>query len=710
MRAAKKQIALTTSPASLEAALLAILGCYDMAPDLKGILARLPRPDGALREEDIIPVCQALRLTVMAGVLDWPQVQSYGLPCLILYQDGSVVPYIPANVTHDAGLINEGAGEGATGANPIRATYLIVQPRGEGALDTGHMKHGSALDWFWEPVKRYWRDYNEILVASLFSNLLMLAMPIFTMNVYDRVAVNYAESTLIVLTVGIIFALAFDFLFKTIRGYVLETIAARIGVEHDVQLMDRLMAIKPTAMQLSIGEKANLFRELQGVKDFYASRLMPALVDVPFFILFVGAMYIIAPVLAWVPIIATVLIFVLTKALQIPINRSTSEYFKGMQNKTTTLVQTLHGSETIRLLGARGAHLFQWSLASQRGADTSRHNAILIGLSSNLSIMITYLVNVFVVVIGVTQVAASELTVGAVVACSLLSGRAISPIVNLSGLVARMKQSSDVLKAVDNIFALPHDSDTESSRSPKNLKKGSIEFADVSFAYPGQPRPALQNVRLTIRPGEHVGIIGRTGAGKSTLARLMTRHIEPVAGNIFIDGYAMHQISSEELHRSIGYVPQDTVYFTGSVRYNVLMGAVDVEDAVLANAVRMSGLDYILQSMGMGLDMPVGEGGKFLSGGQKQALSLARAFVRDPSILVFDEPVNGIDNALEATIKMSLEKYLQGRTFVMITHRTSLLSLVDRLILMEGGRVVADGPRDEIMARLAAPPQGVSHA
>lgn len=690
----------TAATSAVEAALHDVLACYDVIPDLKGMVARLARRPGPLRLDDIGPILSKLDIQQGPKARTPEEIAAVNLPALVVFADKTVAAYIPAIKNADRYRFY---GRETADRNAIAACVTVQAPAPRTGHETKHMKRGHALDWFWAPVRKFWKQYAEILVTSLFGNLLMLALPLFTMNVYDRVAINFAESTLIVLTVGICVALVFDFLFKTLRSYILELVASRVGAQFDMDLMERFMTVRPMLLKLSIGEKTNLFAELQGIRDFYSGRLMPSLMDLPFFFLFTGIMYVISPSVALVPIIATVLIVLIAKGMQVPVDRSAEVFFKGQQQKSARLVQTLAGIDTLKMLGATGTGLFHWGSASRHSIETSRRNNLMITGATNLCIMITYMVNVFVLFVGVHEIAAGTLTVGGLVACSLLSGRAIAPVIQMAGLMSKMKQSSDVLKTIDKVFSLPHEDVTQTRRSPQGLMQGKIELADASFIYPDQPRPALQKVNLTIRPGEHVGLIGRTGAGKSTLARMICRFLDPVSGTVFIDGFAMDSLSPEELHRSIGYVPQEGFFFSGSVRSNILLGAEDASEDDLQRAVAISGLGTILQGIGSGLDMEVGEAGSRLSGGQKQALALARALVRNPSILVFDEPTNGVDQALEAQIKNGLESYLKGRTFVMITHRTSLLSLVDRLVLMDSGRVVADGPRDEIMAKLAAP-------
>ena len=680
----------------LKSSMQKALSCYDSNPDIDGLIVRLPRKPGPLSVTDIPPLLERLGFPVAEGGRDMAAIRAAGLPAILIYQNGHVAAFLPTAGTH--GMIYTDSGKPE---HDLARSFLIEPADPQTNNPTEHMKKGHTLDWFWYPMKQFTHQYGEIVACSVFLNIMVLAMPMFTMNVYDRVAVNYSESTLLVLTLGITSALIFDFMFRTTRAYILEHVAARVGAEYDVKLMERMLSIRAASMPLTLGERANIFRELQSLKDFYAGKLVPSLVDLPFFFLFIGIIYAISPLLSFIPVACGVLIFVVTKTLSAPINRSADRHFASMQSKSSTLIQTLAGADAIKMHGATGSRLFQWSVVSAHSIEASRQNNVLVSMSGNLCILITYMVNVLILFVGVHEISEGRLTVGGVVACSLLAGRAVGPIVSLSGLLTRLKQSSDVLKIIDKIFLLPHESEELDKLSAKGPLKGKIQLTDVNFTYPGQSKPAINNVSLTINPGERIGLIGRTGAGKSTLARAICRFLDPQSGSIYIDNYAMEAISPEELRRTIGYVPQEGFFFTGSIRSNILLGGDDVDPAVLQNATRISGLDIVMQNSGQGLDMEVGEGGRNLSCGQRQALALARALVRNPSIVVFDEPTNGIDNALEATIRDELHKYLAGRTFIMITHRTSLLSLVDRLVMVDRGRIVADGPREEILKKIS---------
>jgi ATP-binding cassette subfamily C protein LapB len=688
----------------LEACINAVLSCYDAAPDIYGALAKLSRPTGPLNSADIPDLFKKLGFTAEKIATEWETVKKAKLPAVIVFNNEFSAAYLPTVKEADGIFVPEGSSLDENLASGIASIHFIHPPFAIANIMTSHMKWGHTLDWFWQPVIDFRHQYGEILLCSFFTNLFVFAMPLFSMNVYDRVAVNFSESTLVVLATGVVIALLFDFMFKTLRSYVLEHVAARVGAKFDMDLMERLMSIKSTAMNLSIGERSNLFRELQGIKDFYASRLAPSLIDLPFFFVFVIVIFVLSPAVSVVPVVAAIAILLVNFGLQVPVNRSTKKYFASLQGKSSILVQTLAGIETSKMLGATGSQLFQWGITSSKSIEASRQNNILATLSNNMCVLVTYLVNVFVLYVGVYKIAEGELTVGALVACTTLSSRAIGPIVNLSGLVSKLKQSNDVLKAIDKVFQLPHE-DTELQTSAKGPFRGKIQLQNVNFQYQGQPKPALADLSLSIKPGERVGLIGKTGAGKSTLMKMLCQALEPQSGTIFLDDHAMNTISPEELRRAIGYVPQDGFFFSGSIRSNVLMGNDDASSERLQEAVRISGLDIILHNAGIGLDAEVGENGNRLSGGQKQAISLARALVRNPSILIFDEPTNGIDSALEMTIKQNLNEYLSNKTFIMITHRTSLLSLVNRLILIDRGQILADGPTDEIMSKLGGQAQ-----
>lgn len=682
-----------------------VLKFYGVSVDLDGILHDIGREPGSLREDDLKDIADRMGLEYERSNTTLDSLEDILMPVIMPLKDGTFRVCFPAK-SHDGAIYNPADHDAKEHLSDFidlydGRIYVLTVDETKTQLETDHMKRGHTLDWFWEPIVSYWPRYAEIIICSFFINLFVIALPLYTLNVYDRVVPNFAISTLIALSAGIIIALFFDFFFKTIRAYILERVAARIGTKYDYELMERMMHIKPQSMALSIGERVNIFRELQGIRDFYATRLAPTFVDVPFLFLFLLVIYMISPVLVIVPVIGAVLIFIFNMIVQIPNNRATEQYFATMQNKSTVLVESLAGMQSFKMFNAVGNRLFRWNVATTRSAEASRKSQFIRANIGNFAMTILHFVSVFVIFLGVFEIHAGNLTIGGLIACSILSSRAIAPIMGLSSVMANYRQSYDVLKTIDNIFQLPHETDTINQNAPKGPFKGRLELQNVSFQYTGQVKPALQNISLVIEPGESVGLIGRTGAGKSTLAQIISGYLDPQAGHVLLDDYALEAIPPTEFRRTIGIVPQKPYFFNGSILENVFMGREDIDEKILARAIEMSGLDLVMKQTGLGLDMVVGENGDRLSGGQQQAISLARAFVRDPQILIFDEPTTGMDNMLEARVRAALAKFIKDKTFIMVTHRTTLLPLVNRVIFMDDGKVAADGPRDDIMKKLA---------
>jgi len=685
-----------------------ILSFYDVQVDVRGIVDSIATNERGLQPNDINIIAKKLDFSCKTHKVPFNKLNSINAPVILILKDGACT-YYPSNNGQGQFVIagQESQNDKDNYLDIIKESYTgrlisLYPKQNTQSLDIAHMKQRQTQNWFWDPITSLWGKYAEVVLCSIFINLLALAVPLFTMNVYDRVVTNFVPDTLIVLTLGVIVALVFDFFFKLMRAYILERVASEISVKHDYDLMERMVHIKDVDMAMSAGEKTNIFRELHSIRDFYASRLVPTLVDVPFFLLFTLVIYMIAPPLAAVPITAAIIILVVNLAGQIPMNRSTANYFQSMQNKSTALLEMLGGVHTMKTLNAAGYKLMKWKLASQAASKCGFANNIILAAVNNLSGMITQIGYVSIIFIGVYQIEAGILTVGGLIACSIIYSRAVTPVVGFSNVLSRLKQSRDVLETIDNIFQIPHEDVQSRQKAQKGPFKGAIEIRDLSYQYPGQARPALYKNTLKIKAGEHIGLIGQTGAGKTTLNKIISGLITPSEGSIFLDSFAYQTIPETELNRSIGYVPQDPFFFNGTIRENILLGAEQtISKAMLDKSIQLSGLDLVMQQTGEGLDMDVGENGKKLSGGQRQAISLARAVIRDPQILVFDEPTTGMDNTLEERVKASLQKFIQTKTFIMVTHRTSLLSLVDRLVFIDKGQIVADGPRDDIMKKLA---------
>ena len=537
---------------AFEACLQVVVSFYGIHADLNGLKAEVSRQPGPILLADIPLLAKKLHLSIEQTKVSLDDVKQSKAPVILLMNDGEApCVYLPEK-THQGQLFIPGHGFVSEDLMTLAQTYsgsiLLIQPdRSETASETKHMKKGHALDWFWQPIVSNWSHYSEIIICSIFINLFVIALPFFTLNVYDRVIPNFAESTLYVLVAGVSIALLFDFIFKTIRSYILEKVASKTGSEFDDALMERLMLINNEHMALTVGERVNLFRELQAIRDFYAVRLAPTLVDLPFFLLFLFVIYLVSPALMLVPLTGAAVILTINLLIQIPINRSTEQYFSAMQKKSTIMVETLNGMQTFKAFNAMGSRLFKWNFVADNVAEATRRNQFLLTVSSNLGLFVMHMVHVLVVFFGVYQIEQGNLTIGGLIACTILSGRAIAPVMSLSGVLGRFKQSSDVLKTIDSVFDLPHEAEDLTTKSPKGPLKGGVHLQNLTYQYPGQMSPALNDVSIKIAPGERIGLIGRTGAGKSTLVSLLMGNVRDYNGSVFIDEFGIEAIPAAEL-------------------------------------------------------------------------------------------------------------------------------------------------------------------
>ena len=692
---------------SYKECLRSILSFYDIHVDLNGAVDAVPKEQELLNKKEIRFLSTKLDLDYSEKKCSFSKISTQSVP-VILMLDNDVCLFIPNPETNSGRFIFPGQGQSQeTTYETIKERYqgriITLIPKAlSGSVDTSHMQKTPTSRWFWMPITSFWSQYIEIIIATLFINLLALAVPLYTLNVYDRVVTNFTQETLIVLTTGVMFAIFFDVFFKAVRGYILEKISNKISPHYDFELMERLMNIKEVDIGISTGEKTNLFKEIHVIKDFYASKLVPTAVDLPFFFLFTYVIYLIAPPLAVIPFVSAAIIIVINLLAQIPINQLTERTFKSSQNKISVLIEMLRGVHAIRAMNATGYKLLKWKIASQNAADVNFNSNIVLNIVSNLSAAITQMSYISVIFFGAYLIHDQALTVGGLIACSIVFNRTMAPIIGMSGVISQFKQSRNVLKTINSVYQLPHSDIQKNMKDEKGPFKGRLELKDLSYQYPYQNKPALYKNNLIINPGERVGIIGKTGAGKTTMSKMMTGLLSPVEGSIYLDSFSYSSISDSELYRSIGYIPQDSYFFSSTIKENIFLGhESEFSKEDINSVLEMSGLNLVIEQSGEGIDMEIGEGGKNLSGGQRQAIIIARALIRNPQILVFDEPTTGMDINLEERILRSLASYIKGKTFVMITHRTSLLALVDRLIVIDKGAIVADGTKEAVMQRLS---------
>lgn len=554
------------------------------------------------------------------------------------------------------------------------------------------------LSWFIEPIKASWRAYVEVGILSVFINIFALALPLFTMNVYNRIVPNFATDTLFVLAGGVFIIFIFEIILKSARVYILENTARKIGSHLDEILLKRILGIKTQHDTLLAGSKANLFRELAQVKEFFTSRTLVQILDLPFFIVAVVVIFLIDPIMSLVPLIAGFTLIVFNLLMQIPMGNLAHEQFKEAQSKHGFLVESIAGRDAIKLVNGHTHRLFTWSRVVAFYEHLAHKIQLLHHFVSNSSYTIIQIVTILVVGIGVYQIHAKELSVGGLIAITILSSRAMVPIVNISGVLLNFKKMKDSLYSINEFWHLPREIGEDTQVGLSDLK-GEFVFENVSYFYKDAKFPSLESVFLKIRPGEKVGIIGPTGAGKSTLTRLVTLLDTPTTGSLYIDGIESTTIHPIELRQYIGVMPQNPFLFAGTIADNIALSRSISKDKI-ASLISLTGLDELIRKGSVGIELEVGENGENLSTGQKHLVALARALVDDPKVLILDEPTTGLDIGLENQVIANLKPIVKDKTLLLITHRYSALKLVDRVIVVHDGKIVADGKRDDILRAL----------
>ena len=554
--------------------------------------------------------------------------------------------------------------------------------------------------WFWGTILRSWRIYRDVLVASLLINLFALASPLFVMNVYDRVVPNHAVETLWVLAIGVVIVYSFDILMRSLRSYFIDVAGKKTDVILSAAIFEKVMGLQMRNRPTSVGAFANNLREFESIRDFITSATITTLVDLPFVLLFLLVIAIIGGPMVLVPAAGIPIILIYGLVIQGPLRNAVNHSLRMATQKNATLVEGLTGLETVKTLGAEGALQRRWEQASGYISRWSVRSRVLSTSAVNVAILVQQLATVATVVTGVYLVGENALSLGGIIACVILTGRAMAPMGQVASLATRYHHARAALDTLNGIMGLPQERPDGKSFVHRPRLGGNIEFSDVTFSYPNQGAQALQKVSFRLSVGEKVAIIGRIGSGKSTIEKLILGLYEPDEGAVLIDGIDLRQVDPADVRRNIGYVPQDTLLFFGSVRDNILLGAPYVDDREVLRVAELAGVTEFVNRHPLGFDMPVGERGEGLSGGQRQTIAIARSLLLDPPVLLLDEPSNSMDNTTEEHFKSRLAGLIAGKTLVLVTHRASLLTLVDRLIVMDQGRIVADGPKEQVLEAL----------
>ncbi len=556
--------------------------------------------------------------------------------------------------------------------------------------------------WFWGTVARSWRTYRDVVLASFAINSFALAGPLFIMNVYDRVVPNQAFETLWVLASGVVVIFVFDLVLRMLRGHFIDLAGRRADLQLSSRIFAHVLGMRLHARPASVGAFAASLREFDGIRDFFTSLTLTTLVDLPFALLFLLVIWLVAGPLVLVPIAVIPVLLVYGLFMQPRLRRVTEKALRASAQKNAVLVEGMAEAETVKALGVEGRlqhQLEQATAEAARWGSAARRWAL---SASSLASFLQQMVTVGTVVAGVYLISDGLLSMGGLIAGVILGGRAVVPMAQFAGLLTRLSQASSALHGLDEIMRKPVDRPRGKVFVTRAALRGEIEFDAVTFRYPGQELPALTDVSFRIAAGERVGVIGRVGSGKTTVNRLVAGLYDAGEGAVRLDGVDIRQIDPGDLRHNIAYVGQDPQLLFGTVRENLTLGVSNATDERIVQAARRVGLADVVNRHPLGFDMPVGEHGAMLSGGQRQAVGLGRALLLDPPVLLLDEPTGAMDNRTEEHIKRNLAEVLGGKTLLLVTHRAALLELVERVIVFDGGRIVADGPKAKVLEALLA--------
>ena len=553
----------------------------------------------------------------------------------------------------------------------------------------------SPKQWFWGTLFRNKGIYKQVIIVSLFINLFILATPLFTMNVYDRVLPNNAIETMWALFIGISFVMLFDFILKVLRSYFLGIASKRTDTIISNKIFNQVLNIKIDSKPASTGQFVSRLQSFESVREFFTSATVAAFVDFPFVIIFVLVIFYISGPLAYITIFTVLISLLVSWYMQRPLKALIEKSVKEEQIKHTTLIETVTGLEIIKSVRAQNGMRTNWDQSVNKTVHYADKGHFLSQSITFFTAFISQFSNIAIVAGGVYLAGEGEITMGAIIASMILNGRVIAPVSQLVGLIIKFDKTMLSLNNLDEVMKMPVEKENKTYISRPQLK-GKIELKDVNFSYKDQNHQTLKNINLTIKEGEKVAILGKIGSGKSTLLKLILNLYEPKSGSILIDEVDTRQIDPIDLRQAVGCVPQEPFLFMGTIKDNITIGEQYISDEELLEVSKIAGLDEFLGKHEAGFDLMVGERGEGLSGGERQSVTLARALVSNPNIIMLDEPTNSMDRQTEKAFINKIEKIIDEKTLVIVTHKTSLLHLVDRVIILENGQISFDGSKDEL--------------
>lgn len=569
--------------------------------------------------------------------------------------------------------------------------------RAEAATATGRPRH-----WFWSAVNRHWPDYMQVVLASVVVNLLGLVVPLFTMNVYDRVFPNAALVTLWSLVAGVGIALTLDALLKWLRAGIVDRVGRRVDLSVSAAIFRHVADLKLEAQNRSTGALMNTLKDYEQVRDFFGSQTVATITDLCFTVLFIAVIAYIGGPLAAPPAVALIGTLLIGLAVLIPMRRAANAARQTGGVKNAVAVEAVTDLETLKAVSGQGRMQRRWENQVTEAAISQERNRRLATFATTATALLQQLSSIGIVVIGVYLALEGRVTMGAVIAAMILSGRALAPTAALSGLFLRGSFAVSTLKSLNEVMELASDSTPDTRPINARIENGALSLDGVGLQYPGTEIKAVSGVSMEIAGQERVALVGSVGAGKTSLVRLMAGLYTPTEGMVLLDDTNMRQLGAAQVRSEVQLVPQDAVLFSGTLAENIAFGVPQARDADILRAARTAGVDRLAAAHPQGFSMPITERGRNLSGGQRQMVALARALLPKPRVLILDEPTSSMDMASEKRFIERLAVALRERpmTLVVSTHRMGLLDLVTRLVVLDKGRVVQDGPKEDVLRKL----------
>ena len=699
------QVEDTQPGGALLEALLLVARAHGIDTSRDTLLAGLPLIDGQLTPALLFRAAQRAGLTSRLVARELPRLNPVLFPVILLL-DNQDTCLLLALKDQRAQVVFPELGDASVWLEleALKARYsghaIYLRPRERLDARTTPIDKQTDGHWFWSVIRRHRGLYRDVLLAAFLINLFAVAMPLFVMNVYDRVVPNHATDTLWMLAAGMVLVMCADAALRMMRGWFIDLAASRTDITLSASIMERVLGMKMSERPASVGSFASGLQAFESVRSFIGSATVVGFIDLPFVLLFTLVMGLISWPLVIPVLVGIALVLLYTAGVQHKLHQLSEQNMQASAQRNAVLVESLVGLETLKTLGAEGRMQSLWEKTTLLLSRSSVKMRMLSGSVTAGTLWIQQAVAVAIIILGVYLIIDAQLTQGALIAAYMLSSRVMAPVGQTAALLMQYHQAATALNTLETVMEKPVERPQGSHWISRPRLQGGIEFKDVGFRYPQDEREVLRGVSFRINPGEHVAILGRNGSGKTTLEKLIAGLYSPSQGAVLIDGIDARQLDPAELRRNMGYVSQDVNLFFGSLRDNIAMGAPQADDEQVLNAVRLSGLAEFVQTHPAGLAMPVGERGELLSGGQRQSVAIARALLNDPAILLFDEPTGAMDHSSEETFKHHMRDYAHGKTLVVVTHRTSLLELVNRIIVIDAGKIVADGPKEQVVEAL----------